>query len=83
MSVKEQREIKIAFAKSVAEQITALNRSLAQAEKIGLRIDLSLRGYNRESPEIRAIYDVGNKKDVSLYGDVFLDMRPQPTDERG
>lgn len=68
---KFRRAAKIAIAKSVLEQITALNRTLAQAELIGCDIRLALRGTGRTSPEIISVFDVHGDSADSIYKDVF------------
>lgn len=68
---KERDAARVALAKSVVAQLTALNRTVAQANDCGVRIDFVLTGVN-ETPEIRntyLVYPTGNVKNI--YEEVF------------
>ena len=63
---KERDAARIALARCAVEQLTALNRTVAQANDCGVRIDFVLTGLN-ETPEIKNIYLVyptGNVKNI-------------------
>jgi hypothetical protein len=68
---QQKKALQIAIAKAAIEQITALNRTLAQAEMAGVRIDVVCRGYSRQSPKVSAIYDTTTKSYRSLYKEAF------------
>lgn len=67
---KERDAAQIALAKAIVEQITALNRSIAQANKLGIQIRLQLCGVNC-TPEITDIYVVRGEKALKIYDEVM------------
>lgn len=68
----QQRKLsQIAIARCAIAQLTALNKTLAQAELAGVRIDLTHTGYNRKSLEITQIFDTTGKDYKSLYKKAF------------
>lgn len=68
---QQRKAMQLALARSAIAQLTALNKTLAQAEMAGVKIDVSCRGYGRQSPEISQIWDTTTKNYRSLYKDAF------------
>lgn len=68
---KERDATRVALAKSVVAQLTALNRTVAQANNCGVRIDFILTGVNStlEIKNAYFVYPSGNVKNI--YEEVF------------
>ena len=63
---KERDAGRVALAKAVIAQLTALNRTVAQANGCGVRLNFVLTGVNG-TPEVKNIYHVypsGNVKNI-------------------
>ena len=68
---KQRDAARIALAKSVVAQLTALNRTHAQAKIAGVRIDFSLTGADH-TPEIKNAYYVQPSGNViNIWEEVF------------
>lgn len=67
---KARDAAQIALARAIVEQITALNKSIAQANDVGLRIDLFFTGINK-TPEIREIYVLNGDKAKRIGPEVY------------
>jgi hypothetical protein len=68
---KERDAIRLALAKAVVAQLTALNKTVAQANASGVRLDFFLTGVNC-TPEIKNAYRVlpsGNV--INIYEEIF------------
>lgn len=68
---QQRKAMQLAIARSAICQLTALNKTLAQAEAVGVIIDISCSGYGRKSPEVTAIYDTTTNRYHSLYKEAF------------
>lgn len=67
---KERDAAQIALARGIVYCIDSLNKTIAQANNIGMRVDLHLAGCN-STPEIREIYIVRGKNAKRLGPEVF------------
>ncbi len=69
-AAKDRDAARIALARAIVEQITALNKAIAQANNVGLRFDLYLTGINK-TPEIREMYILSGDKAKRIGPEVY------------